>query len=286
MEREVSLPFAPPLPAPARRTIERAETSALRLEVASVLEQRAEDIAARWWEDARTLLSVATISTAEGTSTSPDAAPRAQAAALVRCVAAALVARDGATGEAAGLGASFGTSVFAQGETLHQALRAFERLIRGCLDVIEGAVSSDCARVEAADAMHVCRTLLEAAESIRLAAVRGFIDAANLALQERFRHLRHDLRNPIATIRSALSLMADETVPEEARRSPRFRVMIERNAAVLDQLIVHRLSDAGARLVPVDPRAAESGPTSLGGGEARDDLTRSRERDDRQAGSL
>src|SRR5690348_18312237 len=104
MDREVSLPFAPPSPAPVRRTLGRAELSALRLEVASVLAQRADDIAARWWDETRALLPAATISTDEGALTSPEAAPTEEAAALVRCLAAALVARDGATDEAMGRG--------------------------------------------------------------------------------------------------------------------------------------------------------------------------------------
>jgi len=255
----------------------------LRLEVASVLEQRADDIAACWWEDTRALPSAATISTAEGAPASPDAGSRLPAAMLVRCVAAALVARDGADDEAIRQGATIGTSAFAQREALHQVLRAFDRLTARGLDVVEDAVSRDGARVAAADAMEVTRALLEVAESMRVSAVRGFIEAANAALQERFRHLRHDLRNPIATIRSALSLMADETVPEEARRSPRFRAMIERNTAALDQLVVARLGDADARLVPAGTPGTEPASARPGVGEPRDDLARPRERDDRQS---
>jgi len=287
MEREVSLPFAPPSPAPARRPIEHAGSGALRLEVASVLEQRADDIAARWWGEARALLPAATISTDEGALTSPDAAPTEQAAALVRCLAAALVARDGATDEAVARGAALGTAAFAAAVVLPRLLRALDQLVARCFDVIDDAVSSEGARVEPPALMQVCRALLEGAEAVRVAATRGFIEAADRALHERFRRLRHDLRNPIATIRSALSLMADETVPEEARRSPRFPTMIERNTAALDQLIVSRLSDSEAHLVPTAGwDDAERLSASRGVSESRDDLARTRERDDRQAGSF
>lgn len=287
MEREVSLPFAPPSPAPARRSIERAESTALRLEVATVLEQRADDIAARWWEDARALLPVASVSTAEGTSASPDSALQSRGAALVRCLAGVLAGRADAADDVTGQGAGLGSSAFTQGIALHQLLQAFDRLTARCLDVVENAVSSDGSRVGAADAVRVCRALLDDAESIRLATACGFIDAAERVLQDRFRRLRHDLRNPIATIRSVVSLMADETVPEEARRSPRFSAMIDRNATALDQLVGARLSDAEARLVSsTSARAAGPASALLGAGEAGDDLGRTRQRDDREAGSL
>jgi len=82
--------------------------------------------------------------------------------------------------------------------------------------------------------------------------------------------------------------MADETVPEEARRSPRFRAMIERNTSTLDQMIVARLGDAEARVMPTVAGARTVESVSAGSrlGESRNDLARSRERDDGQAGSL
>jgi len=94
--------------------------------------------------------------------------------------------------------------------------------------------------------------------------------------------LRHDLRNPIGTIRSALSLMADEAVPEEARRSPRFRAMIERNTVSLDQMIVARLSDAEARLLSSSAPGVAVPSSASPLGESRDDLARPRQSDDRQ----
>lgn len=286
MEREVSLPFAPPTPAPARRPIERAESSALRLEVASLLEQRSGDIAAHWWGDARAPLPDAAISTAGGASVLPNDTPPIHAPALVRALAAVLAAHADAGEEIIVQGYAVGTSAFTNGMALHSLLHAFDRLVAICVGVVEEVVVGDDARVEPLDAIHVCRGLQEVAETATLAAARGFAEAADHALQERFRRLRHDLRNPIGTIQSALSLMADESVPEEARRSPRFRTMIERNTVSLDQMIVARLSDAEARLLlPEEPRT-EGVSASLGLGEARDDLARAGERDDRQAGSF
>jgi hypothetical protein len=287
MEREVSLPFAPPSPAPARRPIERAGSSALRLEVASVLEQRADDIAARWWDEARALWSDVTITTAEGTPTSPDPTRAAPPSALVRTLAATLLAREGARDEATAHGLSLGTSAFAQGVALSQLLRAVQRLTARCLDVVEDVVTGGGERFAPGEAMRVCRDLQEAGEIVALDVARGFAEAGDRALRERFRRLRHDLRNPVATIRSVLSLMADETVPEEARRSPRFPAMIERNVATLDAAIVERLSDSEASYLPTAvARGADAPSVARGGGESRDDFTRASERDDREAGSL
>jgi signal transduction histidine kinase len=69
-------------------------------------------------------------------------------------------------------------------------------------------------------------------------------------LRDRFRHLRHDLRNPLGTIKSVLALMDDDSVPLEARVNPNFRAMATRNAKSLEELIAERLSDAAA-LLPV-----------------------------------
>lgn len=196
-------------------------------------------------------------------------------------------ASDGGSPGATAHGLTLGARAFAAGAVLHHLLGAVDQLAVICLDVVEEAVSGDQRRVEPADAVRLCRGLLGAADTLRLATTRGFIEAADHALQERFRRLRHDLRNPIGTIRSAVSLMADETVPEEARRSPRFYAMIERNTTALDQLISARLGDAEARLLPAaGPGASEPSAASLVSGELRDDLTRTRQRDDREAGSF
>jgi signal transduction histidine kinase len=71
------------------------------------------------------------------------------------------------------------------------------------------------------------------------------------ALRERFRHLRHDLRNPLGTIKSVLALMDDDSVPLEARVNPSFRAMATRNARSLEELIAARLGDVAALLPSV-----------------------------------
>ena len=281
MEREVSLPFAPPSAAPARRSFEDTASSELRLEVATVLEQRAGDIAARWWDEARALRADATITTVEDPSASPAPVRSEPASALVCALAATLTAPDRARDEAMVRGRALGASAFAQGVALPQLLRAVQRLAASCLDVVEDVVIGGGERCAPREALRVSRELQEAGEWLGIEAARGFAEEGERLLRERFRRLRHDLRNPVGTIRSALSLMADETVPDEARRSPRLPAMIARNLVMLDQLIVERLGDAEACFPPPPVVARAAGPESPArGGEPRDDLARARERHD------
>lgn len=81
-----------------------------------------------------------------------------------------------------------------------------------------------------------------------MAAAKGYTQAASDEMRDRFRRLRHDLRNPLGTIKSVLTLMDDQSVPEDARAHPRFRAMATRNARTLDDLIAARLSDSQAML--------------------------------------
>jgi signal transduction histidine kinase len=171
-----------------------------------------------------------------------------RAAALVRSLAASLAAEGGASDDAVASGLAFGTEAFGAGAMLHHLLRTLDLLVAMCLFVVEEAAGQGEVRAGGvADGVRLCRRLQQAAGTITLAAARGYAQAGAGAMQERFRRLRHDLRNPLSTIRSALELMADESVPEEARRNPRFRAMIERNATTLDRMIVARLGDAEAR---------------------------------------
>jgi len=240
-EREVSLPFAPPMPDAGARSAELAEFAATRRQTAALLGRHADDIAMRWQEQVRALLPEPT----DGGTTSSRVE---RAAAVVRSLATSLEADGGRSDDAVALGLAAGTAAFGAGAPLHQLLRALDLLVAMCLFVVEEAAGRGEIRASgAADGVRVCRRLQQAAGTVTLAAARGYAQASTGAMQERFRRLRHDLRNPLSTIRSALELMADESVPEEARRSPRFRTMIERNATTLDRMIVARLGDAEAR---------------------------------------
>jgi len=240
-DREVSLPFAPPAPDAGTRPVELAEFAVARRQGAALLERRADDIAARWEAQVRALLPEAT--GADATSSRVE-----RAASVIRSLATSLAAEGGTSDDAVALGLAVGTAAFGAGATLHHLLRTLDLLVAMCLFVMEEAASQGEVRAgSVADGVRLCRRLQQAAGTITLAAARGYSQAGTGVTQERFRRLRHDLRNPLSTIRSALELMADESVPEEARRNPRFRAMIERNATTLDRMIVTRLGDAEAR---------------------------------------
>ena len=229
-----------------------------------LLEQRADDIAARW--------------------ESP-----AEAAALVRLFATSLVPEGNSSRDAVARGSVLGSAAFEAGVALERLLRTLDLLEAACLDVVADAMAEgEATSAGIADSVRLCRQLRQASAAVAIAAAEGYAAATDRALQERFRRLRHDLRNPLGTIQSALALMIDESVPEEARRSPRFRAMIERNTAVLDQMIVSRLADGEARVIPASTpsRGVERSSHSFAGGEPGDDLARPRERDDRQSGAL
>src|SRR5258705_3029085 len=101
----------------------------------------------------------------------------------------------------------------------------------------------------AAAGIRLSRRLQRATSLLSLAATKGYTQAMGDVMRDRFRHLRHDLRNPLGTIKSVLAMMDDETMPAEARAHPRFRAMAKRNARSLGELIADRLRDEEA-LVP------------------------------------
>ena len=244
LERELSLTLAAMSPASDWQTGDSAPFVALRLRAAAFLRERAEEIARRWEAQGH------------GVALERGAPPptrvrddrRIAAAAMIQSLAAALAADGTTADDAIGLGLAFGTASFASGVMLHHMLRGLDLLEAMCLFALEdGTVAGDERPVALADGIRLCRRIQRASSLSRLAAARGYAQAASDATREQFRRLRHDMRNPLGTIQSALSLMEDESIPEEARRSPRFRAMIQRNARALDELIVARFSDAEAR---------------------------------------
>jgi signal transduction histidine kinase len=146
-------------------------------------------------------------------------------------------------------GFKFGAEAFARGASLHQSMKALDLLVAVTLFAMESAMDGDeVPSASAVDGIRLARRLQRHAALLSLAVTRGFTQAYGEALRERFRHLRHDLRNPLGTIKSVLALMDDESVPLEARVNPSFRAMAKRNAQSLEELIADRLSDAAALL--------------------------------------
>jgi signal transduction histidine kinase len=185
----------------------------------------------------------------------------AQAAALVgvgdaQSLQAAQAARARGTraedarpvGEVMRLGWSAGRAAFAAGLSVHHVVRDADLLLAVVLADVERALDDTAAAAgaSAVEAFTVARRLHRATGRYGQAAVSGFVHALLAELRERYRLLRHDLRNPLGTIRSALSLMEDESVPVETRHGPGIRAMVARNAGSLDHLIALGLDDAAA----------------------------------------
>lgn len=225
-----------------RGAAEPAAYAALRLRVAAVLRAQSTELGARWAFQSRGV-------TLRDADESAAAAATATAASLLDSLAEAL-ASDGATSdEAVALGLAFGADAFALGASLHHALKSLELLTAMALYSVESALSGPGAEgAGVADGVRLARRLQQASSLVALSAAKGYTHAVGESLRDRFRLLRHDLRNPLGTIKSALALMEDESLPVDARQSPRFRAMATRNARALDSLIVSQLSDAAAML--------------------------------------
>ena len=216
--------------------------AALCAEAAATLRARAPDIAIRWAEQSRTVAL-----RDQGEKGRPDEGDATTA--LVLALADTLVS-EGATSETlVALGLAFGSSAFGRGGTLHHALKGLDLLSAMALYAVEAEIRTDT-EASAADGIRLGRRLQHASSLLTLAATKGYTQAMSDLMRERFRHLRHDLRNPLGTIKSVLAMMDDETMPAEARAHPRFRAMAKRNARSLGDLIADRLSDVEA-VVPV-----------------------------------
>ena len=148
------------------------------------------------------------------------------------------------------LGLNHGAEAFASNRSLHHALKKLELLAAMTLYAVEASLVDD-AEGSAADGVRVSRRLQEAFSLLTLAATRGYTQAMSVGMRDRFRHLRHDLRNPLGTIKSVLAMMDDETMPADTRAHPRFRAMAKRNARSLGELIADRLSDTAAIVPPL-----------------------------------
>lgn len=235
-------------PAVSRDASERSpkgerSQSVFQTAVQSALRERTGELARRWESQVR---SVALMTEVDASA----AAEGVGAHDLVNALVSSLESADAESDEAIACGLRFGTDAFARGTSLHHMMKALDLLAAMTLYTLETAIEESGASGSAAEGVRLARQLHGRSSLLSLAATRGYMQAYALALRERFRHLRHDLRNPLGTIKSVLSLMNDETVPLDARADPRFQVIAKRNARSLEELIADRLSDAAA-LLPV-----------------------------------
>lgn len=244
--RPVSLPANTPL------STDRAEdrtpdprADALETLVLPLLQRQTGDLAERWAGQARALLF-------DGTD-GHDASQTGETRGMVEALIGGVSDTDGASENTVGHGMRFGMAAFARGVSIHHVLKALDLLMAMTLFAVESALAQieDAKMTSAADGLRLARRLQRRGALLSLAVTRGYMQAYADTLRERFRHLRHDLRNPLGTIRSVLALMDDDSVPLEARVNPNFRAMATRNAKSLEDLIADRLSDAAALLPTV-----------------------------------
>jgi signal transduction histidine kinase len=231
------------------RTERRASdprADALEALVLPLLRQQAEDLAQRWTDRARSALLL-------DHEDGRDAAQAGEARGLVEALIADFAGGDGVSEDTIGYGMRFGGTAFARGVSIHHVLKALDLLMAMTLFAMESALGEidDAPGTTAADGVRLSRRLQRRGALLALAATRGYMHAYAEALRDRFRHLRHDLRNPLGTIKSVLALMDDDSVPLEARGNPSFRAMATRNAKSLEELIAVRLGDVAALLPSV-----------------------------------
>jgi signal transduction histidine kinase len=211
---------------------------------------------------------------------------------LVRTVLAAAAAYDAKEQNSlAEAGRAIGIEAHRRSMSLHTLLKELDLLsvllLRGAEDVVRKEVTHGTG----SDSLRVARYITQATSEFRLAAASSYTQAISDELRERYRTIRHDLRNPLGTIKTAVALLADETMPADARENGRVRAMVVRNTSSLDQMIDQVLGDTAAHLRAFDvPREVPTGadpdrlPSSAR--EKRDDVSRPRERPDLEPGSF
>lgn len=244
MHQEVTvypnLPLDLPQHAMREQSSESKTLEALRLSAAAVLNEQARDIAERWEARAR---SVALRSADD----SIGAESPSRAVALIESLSAVLASGGAVANDMVSTGIAYGTESFQCGMSLHHVLKGLDLLNAMALYAVETAVADQLAsEPSAADGIRLCRWFQQGSSLLTLVVVKGYTEAANSELRDRFRHLRHDLRNPLGTIKSVLALMDDESIPADERSNPRFRAMAKRNVRSLGDLIGERLSDSEA----------------------------------------
>ena len=228
------------------RLLESAQFVALQGRIARMLQSEARGIAERWEVRARSFA----LRENDGALT----LERSDMAALVTALAAVSLASGSATtDDIVTRGLAFGESAFEAGASLHYMLKGLDLLSAMVLYAVEAELAREPAQeLGLHDAVRLVRRLQQGSSLLSLAASKAYTQALGRAMRSRFRHLRHDLRNPLGTIKGALALMDDESVPLDEQSGPRLRAMARRNARSLGELIANRLSDAEA-IEPVRP---------------------------------
>ena len=160
---------------------------------------------------------------------------------LVEGVAAALIGDARGTVELARAGWQLGSTRYREGAELFEVLRELQLLEAVTMYAAER--HADTLGGSAAGGLRVARALQRGTSLLVRAATKGFTHTWLGAQRERASSLRHDIRNPLGTIRNAIAFLEDETIPPHLRDIERFRAMIVRNAAHADALVSEHLGD-------------------------------------------
>jgi K+-sensing histidine kinase KdpD len=191
-------------------------------------------------------------------------------------------------------GTAVGVEAHRRNASLHLMLKEVDLLGALVLRAAEGVAAEYPASTAGHEGLAVAQRITSAASQLRLAAATGYTQAIEDELRERYRMIRHDLRNSLGTIKTAVTLLTDEGVPADRRESMRVRAMVVRNARSLDQMIGEALGDAAARLhafdtpreTPGDRPADPSRDAAVSTREQFDDIARARQRPDLESGAL
>ena len=216
----------------------------LAIVVAEALTQEAAALGRRWEQQARAVAPRLHAGEPAHAGTGADAMPRGER--LVRAVATALGQPAGGQQELVRAGWELGASSHGGEQSLHYLLKELNLLSAMLLYACERALAGEAALAlggSAADGMAVARRVQRSTSLLTLAASKGFTHDYLDGLRDHFRTLRHDIRNPLGTIRSAITLMEDQSVAPEKRNDPRFRAMVVRNASSIERLVGGHLSD-------------------------------------------
>ncbi|HEX2781177.1 MAG TPA: hypothetical protein VHM30_16875 [Gemmatimonadaceae bacterium] len=218
---------------------ERTPVQRLTHQVVASLQAEAPQLAARWRTDGWRVAPGAPVIAAD----TPQSAEILRALdALARGISGDSCWQD----DLIRAGWALGTEEFRIGASLHAVLKQLDLLEAMALYAIETAASRDDTAT-AADGIALARRLQRARSLLSLATMKGYVEEYLTEARSRYRSLRHDIRNPLGTIKTAVSLMEDETIPADMRANPRFRAMVKRNATSIDAMIGRRLGDSATR---------------------------------------
>jgi hypothetical protein len=256
--------------------------------VFEVLIDQSTELAAEWRERAQLAAVCTRKETDHNAASSLDGGDGASH--LVQALLASSAHNVPAPEPLAGIGLAIGNEAHRHTLPLHLMLRDLDLLSTLLLRAAESVAAGHEIHGTARDGLIVGRRITDVISRLRLTAIIGYTQAISDELRERYRAIRHDLRNPLGTIKSAVALLTDETMPSEMRENRRVQALVVRNTRSLDQLIGEVLGDAAARLRAFDTAqssVAESGEHMLTlPREQRDDIARPDERLDLEPGTL